>query len=180
MLTIRATQHYNRLLEELSSASRRFEIRFKNESRFMRIVDKILFFNRTFMTRYVTALFGKVYVPDRKWWAGLTASARYRLLRHEGKHLEDERRFSVFYWISYLLLLPSVFTFRSVWEWRAYKETIRAYFELGLDVPDSVLDHIVNNFVGPDYFFMGPFKRFWKRKFRKLRDKLRTEYKTCQ
>ena len=42
-----------------------FKIVSKQDSKLMRILGKILFFNKDFMTRYITVIGNTVYVPSK-------------------------------------------------------------------------------------------------------------------
>ena len=145
-----------------------FGIRFKDESRLMRIIGKLLFFNKSFMTSYTTTTFSKVYFPNRKRFEERGPDAAYITLRHEAIHLRDSRKFFLFFQLSYIFLLPAILTFRAFWEWRGYKESIRAYYEVYGVIPDSRVESIVNNFVGSSYLYMFPFRKFLTRRFNKF------------
>jgi len=61
----------------------------------------------------------------------------------------------------YLLVFPTVWTFRSKFEKEAYEETIRAIFEYegskALDVKFKV--NLIKHFTSSEYFWMNPFKK---------------------
>jgi len=59
--------------------------------------------------------------------------------------------------LSYILLLPAGLTLRALWEWRAYRETLRAYFERGAVTARRRAAVIVKQFTGKTYLFMWPF-----------------------
>jgi hypothetical protein len=158
-----------RLSQELPG----FAVRYKDESRLQRLIGRLLWpFNRHYLTRYTTVLFGRVYFPSRSWRERAGARTIYGTLRHEAVHLRDARRFPGLFQVSYLFLLPFVFTTRAYWEWRAYLETMRVWAELEGEIPDELLDHIQRCFTGPDYLFMRPFPRFVRRKLEEVRKRL--------
>ena len=50
--------------------------------------------------------------------------------------------------------------FRARFEWAAYAETIRATDEVfGRQAASGLREHIVNQFTGPSYGWMWPFRR---------------------
>jgi len=84
------------------------EIRFKNESRLMKVLGVLLWvFNPKFMTDYVTTLYPHVYYPSREFlekdpWVST------KILAHEFVHLWDRKRDGPWFSVSYLL--PQLFT----------------------------------------------------------------------
>ena len=156
------------LVEKLSAESSSFAIRYKNESKYMKLLGFILFFNRGFMGRYTTTSLGKVFFPSRNWLHNIGPTAAYLILRHEAVHIKDARRFPIFFQLSYLLLLPSIFTFRALWEWRAYKETLRVFYELYGFNSEHEMDRIVYNFTSSNYLYMFPFRRFLEKRVSKF------------
>ena len=156
---------------ELRRELPRFRVCYKDESRLQRFIGRLLRpFNRDYMTLYTTVMFGRVYFPSRRWRARLDPREVYCTLRHEAVHLRDARRFPLFFQLSYLFLLPAVFTLRAFWEWRGYLETLRAEAEVYGEVSDERLDTITQRFVGADYLFMFPFKRFVRGRLERRRD----------
>ena len=55
---------YRRLVEHVQSRVSGFEVISKKESRIMKLLSVILFFNKRFMTGYITTLYPRVYVPE--------------------------------------------------------------------------------------------------------------------
>ena len=86
---------------------------------------------RVYLTRYHTALFGKLWVPDR--WESMTDLDRYVLLRHERVHLRQRKRMGDVL-MAFVYLVPFFPLFlaygRARIEWEAYIETIRATAEV--------------------------------------------------
>ncbi len=152
-------------IEALRAELPRFAVCFKDESPLQRLIGRLLRpFNGAYMTRYTTVMFGRVYFPNRDWYERVGPRHIYRTLRHEAIHLRDARRFPLLFQVSYLAALPAVFTMRAVWEWRAYRETVRVWFETDGDCPAEVLDSIEQAFVSSDYLFMFPFRRAIRRR----------------
>jgi hypothetical protein len=155
---------------------KRFRVCYKDESTFQKLIGRMVSpFNRRYMTGYTTVMFGAVYFPSRAWRRDVGPGSIYRTLRHEAVHLRDARRFPLFFQLSYLFLLPAGLTFRALWEWRAYAESLRVEAELTGTITDEMLDFLEARFVGPDYLFMFPFRRKIRRRLELLRDQLLSE-----
>jgi len=65
-----------------------FKVAFKSESLLMKIIGKILFFNKTFMTSYTTTLGRTIYFTDRKYVKAHPVSTKVALV-HELIHVKD-------------------------------------------------------------------------------------------
>lgn len=168
-------QDVKQLIQELTEELPGFEIRYKNESRLQKIIGYILFFNRRYMTNYTTTIGKKVYFPSREWAANNHPNTIYRILSHEAVHVRDYCRFWLLFAFSYLLLLPTVFTFRAFWEFRAYKENIRQLLISHGSVAESYLDSVVRQFTTSAYLWMCPFPRFVRKTLNRYRAQLQTE-----
>ena len=165
-----------RLEESLSHELPRFAVAYKDESHFQQWIARLIWvFNRHYLTRYTTVMFGRVYFPSRKWRDEVGPEQIYNTLRHEAVHLRDARRFPVLFQFSYLFFLPTVLTVRAVWEWRAYLETLRVHVEIHGEIPESLLERIQNRFTGPDYLFMFPFPKLIRRWLEAARRRLEAE-----
>ncbi len=116
---------------------------------------------RSYITRYHTVLFGKLWVPDS--YDSMNDLDRYVLLRHERVHLEQRVRMGdVKMALVYLVWFFPLFLAygRARIEWEAYVETIRATAEVyDLERARALKSHIVERFVGPDYGWMWPFRK---------------------
>jgi hypothetical protein len=165
----------DRLLAEIRSEFRDFEILPKRRSRLHRAISiglavLTLGGQRRYMTHYHTILFGKLYVPRS--WETMSDEARYVLLRHERVHLQQRRRMGDFAMaVAYLFLwLPLGLAWgRARIEWEAYVETIRATAEVfGLGAARALEPEIVRRFVGPDYGWMWPFPEAVRGWFREV------------
>ena len=125
---------------------------------------------RTYVDRYHTVMFGKLYVADA--WSTMGDSARYILLRHEHVHLRQARRmgFAVMAFVYIVPIAPLGLAWgRARIEWEAYVETIRSTAEVhGLAAARALEPEIVRRFVGPDYGWMWPFPRTIRRWFRQV------------
>jgi len=101
-----------RLIEQINSDIPKFAIERKSESLLMRLLSFVLFFNKDFMTAYVSTIHPKVYVPD--WW-GFQKSrqrAEIEILAHEYVHLCDRKKMKSLF--SLLYLSPQVFALLAV------------------------------------------------------------------
>jgi len=91
-----------------------FEIKFKDESRFMKILGKVLFFNKAFMTHYTTTIGKTVYFPSRALFEQYPGAYFYTLA-HEYVHVMDYVQHPVLFTLGYLspqiLALLALFSF---------------------------------------------------------------------
>ena len=86
----------------------KFAIKRKTESLLMRLLSFILFFNKGFMTTYVTTVYPAMYVPD--WWGFQKSREKVEIeiLAHEYVHLYDRKRM---WWLFNILYLsPQIFS----------------------------------------------------------------------
>lgn len=150
-----------------------FEIRFKDQSRFQRFIGWLLKpFNPRYMSGYITTMFGKVYFPSQEFFDSRLPSSNYRVLRHEFIHLMDAKRFPFWFELSYLFLLPAVFTMRSYWELRGYTQDLLCTYEEFETIPDASLDWITAQFTGPWYLWMWPFKKKVREALVEIKEKI--------
>jgi hypothetical protein len=170
------------LLEEIRREFPRFAIVPKRQSALQRAIGLTLLVvtaggQRSYMTRYHTVLFGRLYVPDS--WNAMGDDDRYILLRHERVHLRQRRRMGDPL-MAFVYLVPFLPLFlawgRARIEWEAYVETIRATAEVrGLAAARRLQPEIVQRFVGPDYGWMWPFPRAVRRWFDEVMADLEAE-----
>lgn len=125
-----------------------------------------------FLTHYTTVILSVIYMPQ-----DLIGTAEgYRVLRHERVHMRDCWRSGVLpFALSYLFLLPAVFTLRAHWEMRGYAETMRVEQEETGDISDETLDHIQQQFTGTAYFWMCPFPGYVRRWLERIRRDILSE-----
>lgn len=82
------------------------------------------------------------------------------VLRHEAQHVRDWRRYGPLFWLTYLLLLPAGPSLRALWEWRAYRVSLRAHHERHGRVDEATRAWVVARFTGAaPYWWMWPFPR---------------------
>jgi len=167
MTPIHSQLLYEDELVSIQSRFPGFRLRSKSSSYLCKIIAAVLYLltlgRSRFMEDYHTVVGKTLYYGGS--WGRLPHFARWRILRHERVHLEQALRvgFGRCFWlgwvlwaISYVFLLPVVFTLRAYWEREAYRETIRCTKEYGFPVD---IDAIVAHFVGPQYFWMFPFRK---------------------
>lgn len=138
--------------------------------------DAIRLFDRSFdrtMMDYVTTYGNEVWFPSRSRYENPSrAYANYKTLRHEKAHLLDRKGFFRALWfsISYVFLLPSLFTVRCFWEMRGYAQNmIVEYEEFGV-ISQETRDWIVNIMTTGGYAWM--IAPFMKRKAIKMVDSM--------
>jgi hypothetical protein len=175
-------------------AKRRFgaEVKFKDESRFMKLLGVLLFFNPNFMTRFITVIGKTVYFPSRKWLEEREESAA-RTLCHELVHVADEARVgSLAFRLSYLFpqwlslfsltafavgpsalvflvfLAPLPAPFRAFWELRGYAMTDAATWHTSGKFVN--IDWLVKQFTSSSYYFMWPFDTHVKKQITESRE----------
>jgi len=84
-----------------------FKIIEKKDSRLMRILAKVLFFNKNFMTRYITVIGSTVYVPSKQRMKE-NPYAALELLCHEWVHMKDNKAMGALFKLLYLT--PQIFS----------------------------------------------------------------------
>lgn len=87
------------------------------------------------------------------------------LLKHELVHVRDQHTWHILFFLSYFLL-PFGPSFKAFWEWRGYRESIRAVWleyegadkALRDTVMTSYCEWVASQFWDLSYFYMWPFK----------------------
>lgn len=82
------------------------KINYKDQSSFMKILGKLLFFNKNFMTSYTTTVGSTVYFPTESFVKSRPISASVVLL-HELVHIKDSYKYSKL-GFSFLYLFPQI------------------------------------------------------------------------
>ena len=181
-----------RLTHHIQTQIPGFEILSKKDSLLIKIVSKLFFFNKNFLTNYVTTLYPKVYVPSLPWREKDPVSAM-ATLAHEYVHLKDRKdmgllfnflylfpqnlaAFALFgftnpwWYLCLLFLLPIPSPTRAWLEVRGYRMTIAVWAHFhkdSLNVPDLITSIVERNFASPAYYWMFPFKKYLIKVFRK-------------
>ncbi len=171
------------------------KIAYKDESKLMRFLARLLFFNKGFMTRYTTVIGKTVYFPSRE-WLSQNRDAAAMTLCHEYVHISDEKNVgSLVFRLSYLFpqwmalfsltsfivgplallflifLLPLPAPFRTFWELRGYAMTDAVLFRRYKQFSDD--DHLVKQFATANYYFMWPLKQSLLKEIEKNRECIR-------
>ena len=159
---------YNRFknfYKELQKILPDLQIKFKDQSPFMKILGKILFFNKHFMTNFVTTIGSTVYFPNQEEVEKSTNGNQLIKLAHEYQHAKDCKFLGSFifsflylfpqilfpilllfcfwhWWILFLALIvisPLPAIFRKELEYRAYKVSLFCSYEISkeLNVPED-------------------------------------------
>ncbi|HEY5920368.1 MAG TPA: hypothetical protein VIV11_01800 [Kofleriaceae bacterium] len=158
---------YTALVEALQTEIPGFRIVRKDQSPLHRAIHYALMLvtfgrMRSYLDSYQTTIRKTVYVTSD--WDDWSADRRYVTLRHEAIHLRQFRKLTlpVMAIIYVLLPLPMGLAYgRAKLEQEAYAESIRAAAEVwGCDYPrrDEYRKHIIDQFVGPTYGWMWPFR----------------------
>lgn len=161
---------YEDTMREVKREFPAFRIVRKEDSSLMKLVNGFLFFitlgqMRDFMKKFTTTLGCTVYVPGD--WRELTVIQRIITLRHERVHMRQRARLTIplFTFLYVFCPLPGGLAyFRTRFEKEAYEESIRSTLELypngaALLMKPAVKKMMVENFTGPAYFWMWPFRK---------------------
>jgi hypothetical protein len=165
------------LLDELAAEFPDFQIVEKPTSRSQRALHLALAIvtlgqNRSYLDGYHTTIGRRIYVTAD--WESMSRDRRYLVLRHERIHLRQFRRFGLAGMIALYLLFPlplGLAYFRARFERDAYAESIRGAAELyGAEHvrEPSFRDHILDQFTGPSYGWMWPFRRSLERWYERV------------
>lgn len=93
---------YENLVEKISAEIPGFEVRFKDESWFMKLLGVLLYvFNPRFMDAYTTTLYPYVYFPGRTYLEENRIQAT-KILAHEFVHLWDAKKKRIRFSLEYL------------------------------------------------------------------------------
>ena len=182
----------NMILDDIPN----FEIVSKTTSFLMKVLSIILFFNRSFMTSYISVIYPRMYVPKLPWKENDHYSA-ILVLAHEWVHLSDRKRFGPLFDIGYLFpqclaFLSLLAPFLSVWwllcllfllpipsptrawlEFRGYSMTMACKWWLtGNEINYYWIER---QFVGQWYYFMWPFKGIVRKMFEKQMEKIKND-----
>ncbi len=175
----------------------------KTTSRFMKLLAKVLFFNKNFMSGYITTIGNRVYWPNMEKGFGDNPESDFAVLFHEGQHGSDSQSVPFLYEIAYLIpqilavfgllallsiLLNShwlVFVFalflatpipspgRMHIEMRALSCNIAFWVWCRGGVSQQSLDRFTRMFTTADYYFMWPSKSYCMKRFARAEEKVR-------
>lgn len=95
-----------------------FDIKFKNNSLFMKILGFIMFFNRDFMTHYITTIGNTIYFPNQEMLKDNELN-NCAVLAHELRHIQQNKKYGLLYSLGYLfpqiLIVFSLLAFFNLW-----------------------------------------------------------------
>jgi hypothetical protein len=162
----------------------KLQIKYKDQSTLMKIMGKIMFFNPSFMTSYVSTFGDTVYFPSEK-YIQTNSQGATAVFIHECTHMYDEKRVNtLLYSLAYafpqflsLLVLPLLFVmswkivlplsllllaplpapWRTHFEKRAYFVQMYADYKLYGDDPVTIGINHEHSFTNGDYYWMWPF-----------------------
>jgi hypothetical protein len=129
---------------------------------------------RTDYSTFHTTVWSTMYTGPR--WEKMNDKARYRLLRHEMKHIKQAHCFPfgrrlwpvnhLLQGICYILILPFFVTFRAKFEREGYTQSLLAEFELygpfGEEKMESRARWMANTFGGSTYAWMWTKKKAYE------------------
>jgi hypothetical protein len=162
-----ASSVFDSVMAETKAEFPRFKIVPKSSSALMRGLDALVQIvtlgqQDKFLENYTTTLGTTVYVAEA--WDKLSDAGKAIVLLHEREHMRQRRDLGgplyTFLWL--IPVLPVGLALgRARLEWGGYKQTLRATAEL--KGPEAVCDplfrsKIVQQFTGPSYGWMWPFK----------------------
>lgn len=96
--------------EVIDTASAYFpdlKIKFKNQSLLIKLLSKLLFFNKNFLTSYTTTIGSTIYYPSKEFYNKNQTKA-FLILMHELVHVYDAKKINKFLF-SFLYLTPQIF-----------------------------------------------------------------------
>lgn len=157
----------------------------KSDSRLMRFLGKLMFFNKKFMTRFYTTLGSTIYVPDDFW--DDNDAHTVSVFAHECKHIHDKSRLSFIYELIYtcpqILALLSLLALLAIWfsnwwlvalvslvfaapipspgrmyiERRGYLMSLACSYWLWGNSNDYPHEWVLKQFTSGNYYWMWPF-----------------------
>ena len=160
-----------------------FKVVCKNESKFMLLLSKVLFFNKKFMSHYVTTVGNTIYVPDSSFFDDDDSS--FSTIAHEYVHMCDHKKYGFLFNFGYLFpqilsllsllsffdikwlfcllfLLPLPSMGRTYFEYRGYSMSMACYYWLYKEKPP--IPHYVDYFTTSLYYWMCPHKGYIEKK----------------
>jgi hypothetical protein len=162
-----ATERYLILREKMVAEYPRTRVIKKKDCWWIRAIFAVLsFVTRKDYSNFATTIGSTIIVPNN--WDDRTVYAKYKLLRHEKKHVEQFHRWPLGAWawplnhflcgLCYLLLLPVLWTFRARFEREAYLQTLLVEFEFNGKICEERMREnarwMGETFGGSAYFFM--------------------------
>lgn len=148
----------------------RFTVKERSKSWLGRIFWLLQKITRQDYGEYTTTIFSTMYVESD--WATMTTDEKYKLLRHEKKHIEQFHKWPLGRWawpinhlivaLCYLFLFPVFWTMRAKFEREGYTQTMLVDYELAGYLTEAQIERnaawMAQTFSDSSYFFM------WRRK----------------
>lgn len=178
---------FQKIVESAKLYFPELQVKYKNQSYFMKLIGLLLFFNKNFMTTYTTTIGPTIYFTNESFIKAHPISAMIILL-HELVHMHDAKKINKFIFgflyltpqILFVLALPLLLVswklallfmlfalpipsyFRMYFEKRAYISSLYAMSKLGnkLHFNSNLIEqkeYFLKQFSGSYYYFMWPF-----------------------
>lgn len=172
-----------------------FQIIDRTESKLMKLLSVLLFFNRGFLNSYTTTIGKKIYFSSSVYDSILNGTNNLTtctLIAHEYIHISDQKRYPIIFQFVYLFpQILAIFSILAIWnlwfllfllclapipslgraylEYRAFKMSIYfVHFVGGIEEDLIDIEKYVDKFCRTDYYFMFPFRSYVRRKFRDI------------
>ena len=181
------TQNFDALENIIKERVPGFQIKFKDESPFMKFLGKIMFFNKRFMTGYITTIGKTIYFPGRQEFEE-NRGGYFKTLCHEYVHVMDYVQRPVRFILGYIFpQLLAVFSLGAIlalinpWfllfllallfaapipspgraesEFRGYGMSCKVRIWKGEIIDANLLKQYADTFTTSAYYFMWPFRK---------------------
>lgn len=176
---------FNDLVAKAQTYFPNLQVKYKDQSGFMKFLGKLLFFNPGFMTNYLTTIGDTVYMPSQQYVQSQPQNA-CDVFIHECTHMYDEKRIGFPYQIGYtfpqilapfmwlllfllpwtvvlplfiFFLLPLPAPWRTFFEKRAYFVQMYAGYTLYQSDPDVEGAAYASWFRNGSYYWMWIFEQ---------------------
>lgn len=103
--------YFNRFLkfqQQLTEKTPSLRIKYKDQSLFMKILGKLLFFNPKFMIDYITTIGDTIYFPSKTKLESCHNYSQIVVLTHEYQHISDSQGFFKKFWYNISYLFPQI------------------------------------------------------------------------
>jgi len=140
-------ERFNKIVSLLKENEPKLEIKYKNESFFMKMIGFILFFNPAFMNEYITTIGSTVYYTNKKYIEENEEAANLILL-HEFVHIKDANKytkslFSALYLSPQILALLTIPLFFLIGWWclflLLFLAPIPSYFRMKFELDGYIM-----------------------------------------
>lgn len=153
--------NFEKLVVETAKEFPNFEIHYKQDSFLCKVINIFLFLitfgqMKTFMTRFITTIGNKVYVPES--WDQRSDIDKYLVLFHERVHMRQKAKHGMLlYSLMYLFWpFPIGFAwFRLKFECEAYGAEMAELMKISQDpkVWLRYVEHVASNLTNQNYFW---------------------------